>query len=170
MAPPQHDEEEHQHDDDDDDDEMMMHAEQSIHRFRGNQTWTASITAGAFQMHGGPTEQETAVTRSIGGRLGGQMGDRPLIDALRTTQQQQQQHVAGEGTPLVDKEKQQAAFAPPPLTAWIVPALLCAASHAFYNIFIKKGSADIHPILGGVVVRYCMSTCVLSFQDSRCTE
>jgi transporter family protein len=41
----------------------------------------------------------------------------------------------------------------PPLAVWIIPALLCALSYAFYNIFIKKGSASIHPVLGGVVLQ-----------------
>ena len=38
----------------------------------------------------------------------------------------------------------------PPLLVWIWPALLCALAYALYNIFIKKGSASIHPILGGL--------------------
>lgn len=41
----------------------------------------------------------------------------------------------------------------PPLSVWIVPALLCALAYAFYNIFIKKGSATIHPVLGGVILQ-----------------
>lgn len=41
----------------------------------------------------------------------------------------------------------------PPLSIWIIPALLCALSYAFYNIFIKKGSASIHPVLGGVILQ-----------------
>jgi transporter family protein len=41
----------------------------------------------------------------------------------------------------------------PRLSAWIVPALCCAAAYAFYNIFIKKGSASINPILGGVILQ-----------------
>lgn len=43
---------------------------------------------------------------------------------------------------------------PPPLAVWIVPALACAAAYAFYNIFIKKSSASINPILGGVVLQF----------------
>ena len=42
---------------------------------------------------------------------------------------------------------------PPPLLVWIGPALVCAMCYAFYNIFIKKGSAFINPILGGVVLQ-----------------
>jgi transporter family protein len=30
----------------------------------------------------------------------------------------------------------------------------CAAAYAFYNIFIKKGSASINPILGGVILQF----------------
>jgi uncharacterized membrane protein len=41
----------------------------------------------------------------------------------------------------------------PPLLIWIWPALLCALAYALYNIFIKKGSASIHPILGGVILQ-----------------
>ena len=40
------------------------------------------------------------------------------------------------------------------LSHWIVPALLCAMSYALYNIFIKKGSASIHPILVGVILQF----------------
>mmetsp|Transcript_19618 Transcript_19618/g.24194 ORF Transcript_19618/g.24194 Transcript_19618/m.24194 type:complete len:263 (+) Transcript_19618:112-900(+) len=42
----------------------------------------------------------------------------------------------------------------PPLVQWIGPALLCALAYALYNIFIKKGSASIHPILGGVILQF----------------
>merc|ERR1719330_1448719 len=42
----------------------------------------------------------------------------------------------------------------PPLLVWIGPALLCALAYALYNIFIKKGSASIHPILGGVILQF----------------
>lgn len=42
----------------------------------------------------------------------------------------------------------------PPLIKWIGPALLCALSYALYNIFIKKGSASIHPVLGGVILQF----------------
>lgn len=41
----------------------------------------------------------------------------------------------------------------PPLIIWIWPALLCALCYALYNIFIKKGSASIHPVLGGVILQ-----------------
>jgi uncharacterized membrane protein len=41
----------------------------------------------------------------------------------------------------------------PALIVWIGPALLCALAYALYNIFIKKGSASIHPVLGGVILQ-----------------
>eukprot|EP00551_Chaetoceros_affinis_P018547 CAMPEP_0203718048 /NCGR_PEP_ID=MMETSP0092-20131115/2421_1 /ASSEMBLY_ACC=CAM_ASM_001090 /TAXON_ID=426623 /ORGANISM="Chaetoceros affinis, Strain CCMP159" /LENGTH=243 /DNA_ID=CAMNT_0050597071 /DNA_START=278 /DNA_END=1006 /DNA_ORIENTATION=+ len=43
---------------------------------------------------------------------------------------------------------------PPPILQWIGPALLCAFAYALYNIFIKKGSASIHPIFGGVILQF----------------
>jgi bacterial/archaeal transporter family protein len=41
----------------------------------------------------------------------------------------------------------------PPIAVWIVPALCCAMAYALYNIFIKKGSASINPVLGGVILQ-----------------
>jgi hypothetical protein len=76
----------------------------------------------------------------------------------------------GETTPLVAPQK-----APmlgdggameqmsPPLAVWIGPALACALCYALYNIFIKKGSASINPILGGVILQFVAALlgCVL---------
>jgi transporter family protein len=42
----------------------------------------------------------------------------------------------------------------PPLLLWIGPALVCAFAYALYNIFIKKGSSSIHPVLGGVILQF----------------
>ncbi|KAI2511408.1 EamA-like transporter [Fragilaria crotonensis] len=42
----------------------------------------------------------------------------------------------------------------PTLGQWIAPALLCALAYAFYNIFIKKGSYSINPVLGGVILQF----------------
>lgn len=42
----------------------------------------------------------------------------------------------------------------PPLIQWLIPALICAFAYSLYNIFIKKGSAFIHPILGGVILQF----------------
>eukprot|EP00567_Pseudictyota_dubia_P013078 CAMPEP_0197435330 /NCGR_PEP_ID=MMETSP1175-20131217/2946_1 /TAXON_ID=1003142 /ORGANISM="Triceratium dubium, Strain CCMP147" /LENGTH=275 /DNA_ID=CAMNT_0042964349 /DNA_START=141 /DNA_END=968 /DNA_ORIENTATION=- len=64
----------------------------------------------------------------------------------------------GEKTPLVDGRMLQdaelyAVEKSPPLIIWIGPALACAMAYALYNIFIKKGSASINPVLGGVVLQ-----------------
>ncbi|KAL7506326.1 hypothetical protein ACHAXN_003622 [Cyclotella atomus] len=56
----------------------------------------------------------------------------------------------GDENELIEEEDSSSS---PPLVVWILPALLCAASYAFYNIFIKKGSVSIHPILGGVILQ-----------------
>lgn len=42
----------------------------------------------------------------------------------------------------------------PPLAVWILPALCCAIAYALYNIFIKKGSSHINPVLGGVILQF----------------
>jgi len=59
---------------------------------------------------------------------------------------------------------------PPELSHWIVSALLCALAYALYNIFIKKGSASIHPILGEGNFKICRCnywSCHLSCVDVR---
>jgi bacterial/archaeal transporter family protein len=78
----------------------------------------------------------------------------------------------GETTPLVAKAPQKAPMfgdagameqISPPLAVWIGPALACALCYALYNIFIKKGSASINPILGGVILQFVAALlgCVL---------
>jgi transporter family protein len=55
--------------------------------------------------------------------------------------------------------------APPPTALWIGPALICALCYALYNIFIKKGSASIHPVLGGVILQFVaaiLGSCLLT--------
>lgn len=59
-----------------------------------------------------------------------------------------------------------AAVGSPPIEVWIVPALCCAMAYALYNIFIKKGSDHIHPILGGVILQLVaalLGTLLLAF-------
>jgi transporter family protein len=54
----------------------------------------------------------------------------------------------------------------PPLAVWIVPALCCAMAYALYNIFIKKGSSHINPVMGGVILQLVAATlgcCLLAF-------
>ena len=62
--------------------------------------------------------------------------------------------------------------ASPPLAVWIGPALACALAYALYNIFIKKGSASINPILGGVILQFVAAilgcvllSCVMYYQS-----
>lgn len=43
---------------------------------------------------------------------------------------------------------------PPPLMRWLWVALFGALAYALYNICIKKGSADVHPVLGGVILQF----------------
>mmetsp|Transcript_2155 Transcript_2155/g.3101 ORF Transcript_2155/g.3101 Transcript_2155/m.3101 type:complete len:241 (-) Transcript_2155:198-920(-) len=69
---------------------------------------------------------------------------------LLQTQQQIYGREMAESTPFninVDTD------ATPELIAWIIPALLCAFAYALYNIFIKKGSDSIHPVMGGVILQ-----------------
>ena len=59
------------------------------------------------------------------------------------------------------------------IRTWIFPALACAASYALYNLFIKKASATIDPILGGVllqVVAALVGTMLLAIQRVRATN
>ncbi|CAJ1935283.1 unnamed protein product [Cylindrotheca closterium] len=54
----------------------------------------------------------------------------------------------------------------PALMVWIVPALCCAMAYALYNIFIKKGSSHINPVLGGVILQLVaalLGGCLLTF-------
>ena len=37
---------------------------------------------------------------------------------------------------------------------WFLPAVACATSYALYNLFIKKSSSSIDPILGGVLLQF----------------
>ena len=46
------------------------------------------------------------------------------------------------------------AVSPPPLGTWIGPALACALSYALYNLSIKRSSATMDPILGGVLLQF----------------
>jgi transporter family protein len=54
----------------------------------------------------------------------------------------------------------------PPLQVWILPALCCAMAYALYNIFIKKGSSHINPVMGGVILQLVaalLGCCLLGF-------
>jgi len=43
--------------------------------------------------------------------------------------------------------------AAPPLKTWIGPALSCGLSYALYNLFIKRASSFMDPMLGGVLLQ-----------------
>lgn len=60
---------------------------------------------------------------------------------------------AVETSPLVEYAVTDNSPNSPSVGVWIGPALICALSYALYNIFIKKGSNSIHPVLGGVVLQ-----------------
>jgi bacterial/archaeal transporter family protein len=105
---------------------------------------------------------ETSSRRSsIGGRLGGSI-IRPSAEELDDLFLDDSDADEDEETRLLmPKDKKQLPAhlireqpVNPPILVWIVPALACACSYAFYNIFIKKGSYSIHPILGGVVLQF----------------
>lgn len=39
-------------------------------------------------------------------------------------------------------------------SSWLLPAVSCATSYALYNLFIKKASDSMDPILGGVLLQF----------------
>jgi bacterial/archaeal transporter family protein len=106
----------------------------------------------------------TVARASIGGRLGGalkqQIVDTAELLSLDYLDDDDDDETPDEGTLLLaTKPKSFLAetstiMVGPPLLVWITPAIACAAAYAFYNIFIKKGSASIHPILGGVILQF----------------
>lgn len=65
-----------------------------------------------------------------------------------------------------------AATASPALSVWAGPAFACALSYALYNLFIKKASASMDPILGGVllqIVAASLGAALLAVQRARAT-
>jgi transporter family protein len=126
--------------------------ERSIHILRQQQQQqhgrTSVLTSSLrfFEQGAFATTVSTTPTASpMMGRLGGSLRLSRSSQTLRD----------GERTPLVHKEAgDNASPPPPPFTDWIFPALCCAVAYAFYNIFIKKGSASIDPILGGVILQF----------------
>lgn len=100
-------------------------------------------------------EQEQV--RSISGRLGGHFDSSRSLDlhailgGEAVVDEETRLVATPEGEEVVDIHTPPTA---PPLLQWIWVALLCANAYAFYNIFIKKGSATINPILGGVILQF----------------
>ena len=65
-----------------------------------------------------------------------------------------------------------AASTSPALSVWAGPAFACALSYALYNLFIKKASASMDPILGGVllqIVAAALGAALLVVQRARAT-
>ena len=101
---------------------------------------------------------------------------------LQRTYSEQRASATGEQTPLVPVSSHHAAMTSaellgathpsPPLLLWIVPALCCALAYGLYNIFIKKGSNSIHPVLGGVILQFvaallgCCLLAVIVWRDN----
>ena len=84
----------------------------------------------------------------LAGRLGG---------SIVLSRRQLRAELMNEETSLLFKEQPSSvstASTPPTLLQWIFVAVAAGFSFAFYNIFIKMGSATIHPILGGVVLQF----------------
>mmetsp|Transcript_11779 Transcript_11779/g.25518 ORF Transcript_11779/g.25518 Transcript_11779/m.25518 type:complete len:428 (+) Transcript_11779:166-1449(+) len=116
----------------------------------GGSSLTSSVRIQALTIHADST-------RSIGGRLGGHFDSERNASAAGTSLSDfvHADHPPTEGTSLVSIPSMTILDeGGPPLTKWIFPALSCAAAYAFYNIFIKKGSATINPILGGVILQF----------------
>lgn len=101
-------------------------------------------------------EQEQV--RSISGRLGGHFDSTRSLTGLLSpgTEVDEETHLIAtpEGEEVEEDVSLHVPPTAPPLCQWIWVALLCANAYAFYNIFIKKGSASINPILGGVILQF----------------
>jgi transporter family protein len=121
--------------------------ERSIHILRQKHDGRTSVIVSSlrfFERGAFTTTTSTPTASPMMGRLGGSLRLNRSPKTLRD----------GEGTPLVKKGAGDDASPPPAFTDWIFPALCCAVAYAFYNIFIKKGSAGIDPILGGVILQF----------------
>jgi transporter family protein len=119
--------------------------ERSIYMLRQQNGKTNALVSSLRFFEQGAFSTATSATASpMMGRLGGALALSRSSQRLRD----------GESTPLVQKESVDCASPPPAFMDWIFPALCCAVAYAFYNIFIKKGSASIDPILGGVILQF----------------
>lgn len=160
------------HDDDDDDDgggaaAAVGHQHFAAQKRRRSSTssyWADSWRAVESAAMRIPVAAETS--SSISSRLGGSLrySSRGVVATTSADHQSDDDDdnddvavwLPTEGTPLVEQPGGSGpkAVAAPPLMKWIWIALLCALAYALYNIFIKKGSADIHPVLGGVILQF----------------
>jgi bacterial/archaeal transporter family protein len=122
-------------------------------RSPGRRTFRA-MENGALDMH-----EDHTIKSSIGGRLGGSIrASNQNLAKLMAKYDQEEGGVEEDFSKMADEESPllggATGVASPPLLVWIFPALACACAYAFYNIFIKKGSFSIHPILGGVLLQF----------------
>ncbi len=88
----------------------------------------------------------------------------PLLTAPKHQQQQHNLHLQTIQSEIELEPSSMTTI--PPLAVWIVPALCCAMAYALYNIFIKKGSSHINPVLGGVILQLVaaiLGCCLLMF-------
>eukprot|EP00980_Cylindrotheca_fusiformis_P006797 scaffold1421_cov62-Cylindrotheca_fusiformis.AAC.3 len=93
-----------------------------------------------------PGGNNSSSMRSSVGRLGGSIRGGSIRSSLRSPTK------SSERTSLLQREDDMPP--PPALLKWIWIALACAICYALYNISIKKGSASINPILGGVILQF----------------
>jgi transporter family protein len=130
--------------------EMDIHAQRNMMSRLVMESWSA-IEVAALSI---PEEQHA---HAILGRLGGSGFDstRSRFDSTRSPMPSP---MINEKTRLNRQRQQQQPQkeeeGPPPLMKWIWIALACAMCYALYNISIKKGSASINPILGGVILQF----------------
>eukprot|EP00980_Cylindrotheca_fusiformis_P016217 scaffold4819_cov66-Cylindrotheca_fusiformis.AAC.2 len=94
-----------------------------------------------------PGGNNSSSMRSSVGRLGGSIRGGSIRSSLRSSP------TKSERTSLLQREDDMPP-PPPALLKWIWIALACAICYALYNISIKKGSASINPILGGVILQF----------------
>ena len=129
--------------DDDDDEAGDLATQRNAMAQLVMESWRA-IEVAALSI---PDEQMRSIgsVRSIGSIRSGSMGTRRSSFASP----------ANEKTRLLQEEAvKHRKIESPPIMKWIWIALLCAGSYALYNISIKKGSASINPIMGGVVLQF----------------
>eukprot|EP00980_Cylindrotheca_fusiformis_P001185 scaffold324_cov75-Cylindrotheca_fusiformis.AAC.2 len=95
-----------------------------------------------------PGGNNSSSMRSSVGRLGGSIRGGSIRSSLRSSPTK-----SSERTSLLHQGEDDMP-PPPALLKWIWIALACAICYALYNISIKKGSASINPILGGVILQF----------------
>jgi uncharacterized membrane protein len=123
--------------------EMDIHAQRNMMSRLVMESWRA-VEVAALSI---PDEEHA---NAILGRLGG--------SGINSTRSPMPSPMINEKTRLLRQRQQQQPQkeeeGPPPLMKWIWIALATALCYALYNISIKKGSASINPILGGVILQF----------------